>query len=283
MVIRAWPQRDGDRARIEAIHGWLQSAVGLAFLPHPVAGLDGRTVQELDGRCWEVAPWLPGSPETRRPPSADRVRAAFEALAVVHQRLDQNPTLGPSPGLNARGEEVARLIHEGFDTIERAIENRAEDPIAPSALDWLDLARRFAPNLLADLNEVRQLAVPLQPCLRDARPEHFLFQGDEVSGLVDFGAMDVDCVAGDLARLLGEWLPKPDCEALRAEGLAAYRRRRPISPGEEALVGAFEALADLLIAERWIRWRFLEDRLFDDPQAHALGVARGLERLRRRF
>ena len=46
----------------------------------------------------------------------------------------------------------------------------------------------------------------LQPCLRDARPEHFLFDGDQLSGLVDFGAMAVDSVVGDLARLIGEWL-----------------------------------------------------------------------------
>lgn len=282
-VIRAWPAEGGGRVRVETIHGWLRVAADLDFLPQPFLGLDGRTVQELSGRCWEVAPWLSGSPESRRPPTAARVRAAFQALAVVHKRLAVDPTLGPSTGLNARGEEVARLIHEGFDAIERAIAGRADDPLAPSAREWLGLARRFAPGVLNGLEDVRRLEVPLQPCLRDVRPEHFLFRGNVVSGLVDFGAMDIDGVAGDLARLLGEWLPKPDCEALRNEGLTAYRRERPLSPAEEAMIGAFETLADLLIAERWVRWRFLEDRRFDDPQAHALGIARGLERLRRRI
>ena len=47
----------------------------------------------------------------------------------------------------------------------------------------------------------------MQPCLRDARPEHFLFVENVLTGLIDFGAMDFETVAGDLARLLGEWLP----------------------------------------------------------------------------
>lgn len=281
MVIRAWPERDGSRARIEAIHGWLQAAADLSFLPQPIPALDGRTVQELGGRCWEVAPWLSGAPETNRPPAVERVRAAFEALAMFHQRLDRGSSIVPSPGLNARREEVARLAHGGFDAIERAVANRADDPLSPSALHWLDLARRLARRVLVEVEVVRRLAIPLRPCLRDARPEHFLFQGNVVTGLVDFGAMDVECVAGDLARLLGEWLPRPECDALREEGLAAYRRERQLSTVEEALMDAFETLADLLIAERWVRWRFLENRRFDDPQAHARGIARGLERLRR--
>jgi len=281
MVIRAWPERGGGRARVEAIHGWLRAAADLEFLPQPVAALDGRTVQEFGGRCWELAPWLPGSAEMSRPPAVERVRAAFEALAMVHRRLAGNSTLGPSPGLNARRDEVTRLVHGGFDAIERAVAARADDPLARPALHWAGLARRIAPAVLAKVEDVRRWSIPLQPCIRDARPEHFLFQGNVVSGLVDFGAMDVECVAGDLARLLGEWFPRPECDPLREEGLAAYRRERPLSTAEEALIDPFESLASLLIAERWVRWRFLEDRRFDAPQAHAQGIARGLERLQR--
>ncbi|MDQ2622431.1 MAG: aminoglycoside phosphotransferase family protein, partial [Actinomycetota bacterium] len=203
MVVRAWPERAGGRARVETIHVWLREAAGLSFLPLPIPGLDGRTAQELGGRCWEVTPWLPGEPETNRPPAVDRVRAAFQAMAILHQRLARGSASGPSLGLNARREELARLIHGGFEVIGRAIANRSDDPLAPSAAAWLDLARRLAPGMLVELEDVRRLVVPLQPCLRDARPEHFLFQGNVVSGLVDFGAMDVDTVAGDLARLLG--------------------------------------------------------------------------------
>jgi homoserine kinase type II len=122
--------------------------------------------------------------------------------------------------------------------------------------------------------------VALQPCLRDARPEHFLFSGDRVTGLVDFGAMAIESVAADLARLLSEWVG-PDRSA-RAEGLAAYTPIRPLDGFELALIDVFEDSAALLGAGRWVRWHFLEGRVFDDPSAVAGGIARGLDRLARR-
>ncbi len=47
------------------------------------------------------------------------------------------------------------------------------------------------------------LKVPIQPCIGDIWHDHILFLGDGVSGLVDFGGMRADTVAGDIARLLG--------------------------------------------------------------------------------
>jgi homoserine kinase type II len=119
--------------------------------------------------------------------------------------------------------------------------------------------------------------VALQPCLRDARPEHLLFTGDRVTGLVDFGAMAIESVAADLSRLLGEWVG-PDRSA-RAEGLAAYASVRPLDPIELALIEDFEDSAALLGAGHWVRWHFLEARTFDGPSAVAEGITRGLERL----
>ncbi len=122
--------------------------------------------------------------------------------------------------------------------------------------------------------------VPLQPCLRDARAEHFLFEGDRVTGLVDFGAMGIDSVAGDLARLIGDWLDGDP--AARAEALDAYERVRPLDAAETALIVAFESSSALLIGEHWIRWHYLEDRQFDDPHATTRGILRGLDLLERR-
>ena len=121
--------------------------------------------------------------------------------------------------------------------------------------------------------------VRIQPCLRDARPEHFLFEADRLSGLVDFGAMGVDSVAGDLARLMGEWL---DGDLVASEeALAAYEQVRPLDPDEARLIGVFEAATALLIGERWVRWHFVENRHVRDPQAVSKGLERGLKQLDR--
>jgi len=115
--------------------------------------------------------------------------------------------------------------------------------------------------------------------LRDVRPEHFLFEADRLSGLIDFGAMGIESVAADLARLIGEWFP--DDHVLRALALAAYRQVRPLDASEAALIAALEATGDLLIAGHWLSWHYLDHRHFDDASAVARGVARGLHRLER--
>lgn len=280
ILIRAWPEATRGRGRIETIHRWLRGVIELPFIPQPFPGRDGRTVQELEGVFWEATPWLPGSPDPSRPPTVERVRAAFRALGVFHDRLSKGAVVGPSPGLRLRGEEMRRLLGGGFDAIEAELKAQTDDPCRSSALEWLGLARDTTPKALGMIERAGRLVSPLQPCLRDARPEHFLFEGDRVTGLVDFGAMDVETAAADLARLQGEWLPLPEGEALRAEGIKAYTEVAALHFNHLTIATAFEAAADVLIAERWIRWGLHERRRFDDPNAIADGLNRGLARLR---
>lgn len=279
-VLRSWPEGTGV-ARVARVHAWLRSTADLPFVARPIAAMDGSTVIGSDGLCWEVAPWLPGE-ATTGPPAVARVRAAFEGLAALHQRLRRVETrVGPSPGLVARRDELRALMEGGFDLLAACLAARVGDPSALDAAAWLGLARGLAPRVLATTTAASNQSLPLQPCLRDARPEHFLFTADTLTGLVDFGAMDVETPAADLARLVGEWLPPATCAGLRAEGLATYGRVRSITAEELAAAEAFEALADVLIGERWVRWRFLESRRFEDDRATAAGIARGLARIRR--
>jgi homoserine kinase type II len=276
LVWRCWPPDGPGRAHLEQVHRWLRQADDLGFIPAPIADRAGQTLQEHQGRFWELAPWMPGAAAEARPPARDRVRSAFTALAAFHQRLGGERRMGISPGLAQRHAAIAGLLHGGFDSMERAVRHPDAPPpeeARPLALWWLRLARLAAPRLLDPIGRAAGRAVPLQPCLRDARPEHFLFDGDRVSGLVDFGAMGVDCVAGDLARLIGEWLDG-DGSAL-TEALGAYERIRPLDAGEAALIDAFASSSALLIGERWIRWHYIERRRFDDPSVIAQGIARG--------
>ena len=98
-----------------------------------------------------------------------------------------------------------------------------------------------------------------------------------MTGLIDFGAMAIESVAADLARLLGDWVG-PDTNA-RAEALDAYASVRPLEAAEIALLDVFEDSSALLGAGHWVRWHFLEGRRFDDPSSVAGGIERGLQRL----
>ncbi len=282
LALRAWPPHGPGRAHLEQVHRWLSLAVGLGFIPDPIQDRAGRTLQEYEGRFWELAPWMAGVQETARPPEPRRLRSAFAALGAFHQCLAVEGREDVSPGLGHRYEALVHLLPSGLDALERAIFSKIEPQTAEyrdAALRWVGLARLVAPRLLNPLREAARRVVPLQPCLRDARPEHFLFEGDRVSGLVDFGAMGVECVAGDLVRLMTEWL---DGDPLAcAEALDAYERIRPLDVAESALIGAFESSSALLIGEHWMRWHYLEGRRFEDPRAVERGIYRGLARLER--
>jgi Ser/Thr protein kinase RdoA (MazF antagonist) len=281
LVLRAWPSDGPTQSQLEHIHRWLRLTADTGLTPVPLDDTGNRSLQEFRGSLWELAPWLPGSADASRPPKRAHLQAAFGGLAALHERLSSEADVGVSPGLARRRDTVEHLIGGGFDALEAAALPRATSPdLAVAAIKWLSLARAAAPFVLDALGRASRLVLSLQPCLRDARPDHFLFEQDRLTGIVDFGAMGVDCVSGDLARLIGEWLDG-DTES-RATAQAAYKRIRPLAPAEVSLVNVFESSADLLIGERWLRWSYLERRRFEDPQAVAKGLARGLTRLERR-
>jgi homoserine kinase type II len=184
---------------------------------------------------------------------------------------------GPSPAVQARLLEIEVLLQDGFDVVKRALDRAPTDLVGISARRWLELARPMASQLVAPLRRAVGREVLLQPCLRDARPEHLLFRGDRVTGLIDFGAMAIDSVAADLARLLGDWVGPDRVE--RATALEAYTAIRPLEPFELTLIDAIAGSTALLGAGHWVRWHYLERRSFRDPSAVAHGIARGLERL----
>jgi homoserine kinase type II len=280
LVLRAWPADGPGRARLEKIHRWLRLTSEVGFTPVPLFDRENRSIQESGGSLWELAPWLPGSTALAKPPSQSQLESAFRGLAVLHERLASESSVGVSPGIVRRHGTVEHLIAGGFEAIEGAVTARAlsADESAPAA-KWLRLARAAAPRLLEILDRSQRLVLPLQPCLRDARPDHFLFDKDRLTGIVDFGAMDVDSVSGDLARLIGDWID--DDSVARTSAQNAYERNRPLTATEASLISVFEASADLLIGERWLRWSYLENRRFEDPEAVSKGLARGVSRLER--
>lgn len=281
LLLREWPVAGPGRPHIEQIHRWLSLVADLAFVPVPISDLTGQTVQAWCGWLWEITPWMAGSPDLCRPPAHPHVQLAFSGLAQFHQRLAKEHVKVLSAGLRQRRDETARLIDGGFDSLEPAIMSDGESQPADRerAIAWLALARQFAPAVLALLERESGRLIRAQPVIRDARPEHFLFDNARLSGLVDFGAMGIDSVATDLARLIGEWFDGD--RGLRGEALEAYESVRPLDPVEAQLIAVFEAGTALLIGEHWTRWHFVEKRHFDDPQAVTRGLERGLSRVER--
>ena len=280
LVARRWPP-GRSVADLEAIHARIRKAGDLGFIPVPLTTLEGRTVVETDGRTWEIAPWMPGMADPDRPPSTDHLRLAFGGLGAFLARVAGAVEVGPSPGLVQRLGSLELVQRGQFDKIRARIARDRADPASSLAGLWLDRVAKRGVEVFESTRSAANLRLPLQPCLRDARPGHFLFDGDRLSGLVDFGSMGVDTVAGDLARLLGEGVG-PDRPA-RGIALSAFEAIRPLSVDERRAIEAFERANALLAPSIWIYWHFFEGRTFDEPDAVARGLERCLGRLDETF
>ena len=281
LSLRAWPAHGPGHAQLERMHAWLrQTADSSLPMAKPIATLENQTLLRQGGRSWQLEPWMPGVPDLGAPPAKEHIVAAYAALARFQERLSSQAGAGHSPGFDSRVKELRRLQSNGPDRLAAALANQPDDaPYVAAGRRWLAMARPAIGCVLERFGSLAHQLVPLQPCLRDARPEHFLFEGDRLTGMIDFGAMGVESVAADLARLSGEWLAGDS--SLRTVALEAYERIRPLHPDEIALMEGFEAVADVLIAMHWLSWHFLEQRRFEDPGAVGRGIRRGLERLQR--
>lgn len=156
-------------------------------------------------------------------------------------------------------------------------ESTCSQPLRKYAALFLSAFRRFAPLLEIELRELHVAAVSLQPCIRDIHDQHVLMIDDRVTGLIDFGAMRVDSVATDVARLLGTMAG--DDASLREAGLLAYQQCRRISDIESRLVAAIDRANVVLTGPQWLQWLWVERKSFESMPA----VLARLERIRQRL
>jgi Ser/Thr protein kinase RdoA (MazF antagonist) len=122
--------------------------------------------------------------------------------------------------------------------------------------------------------------VRLSPCHGDPWHDNLLFSGDELTGLVDYGAARVDDPAADLARLLGS-LAGNDRQAW-AEGMAAYAAVRPLPADAGPYLAALDETGVVLAAANWLRWLYHEGRPVTDQPATVRRLAELVRRLEAR-
>jgi Ser/Thr protein kinase RdoA (MazF antagonist) len=276
--LRAWPPDDPTPERLVWLHDLIAAAraAGLAFVP-AVFPAGTATFVSHAGRLWELTAWLPGRADFNLRPHPARLGAACVALARLHHAwATRFPARGVCPALARRLDRAAdwlALVSSGWRP-------RPEDgdPVRP----WAELAWHLLPlwagrvaALLAPW-AVRHLA--LHPCLCDVWHDHVLFEGDAVTGIVDYGSVKVDHAAADLARLLGS-LVGDDATAW-AVGLDAYASVSPLSPDGQALARALDRTGVILGAANWLRWLYHDGRPFPNRQLVAdrlAGLVRRLE------
>ncbi|MHB0959058.1 MAG: phosphotransferase [Pirellulaceae bacterium] len=268
--LRGWPPGAIDPARLTWIHAALSRIAQTPSPSVPVAArtCDGTSWVAFEGRLWDLAPWLPGNADFDREPTPVRLTAALQSLARFHRAAREDLSLArtraSSPSLASRLAFIEQLDARLWRQLHCATQSQPCGDVAQRAQRILAAYTRAAPQLRQRMLSAQSLEVPLQVCHGDLWHDHVLFLGNEVSGLIDFGAMKVDSPATDMARLLGS-LAKNNT-ALWETGIAAYEQIAPLSCAERALIGVLDQSTVLLSGMNWLKWLLLEGRQFTCPE-----------------
>ena len=282
--LKAFPPRRPVAWLLERIiHPWMRAAIeaGLAFVPAIESTRTGRTVAEVGGRVWEVTAWMPGRADFHANPTSAKLAAAVTAVAGIHEAWARirgramDHAVGPCPAIGRRWRAIADWEHLTGRKGWRPQFADPHDPVRPHAeAAWglLPVAIRRARD---DLSPWLGRTVNAHPCLCDVWHDHILYDGDRVTGVIDFGAAKVDHPAVDLARLLGSLIPD---DAIRmSEALDVYRTIRPLP--EPELVPLLDRTGVVVAVTNWLRWLYEARREYADRAAIAERMAGLVRRL----
>jgi Ser/Thr protein kinase RdoA (MazF antagonist) len=261
-LLRAWPAAM-DADRLSTIHGLMRRArlAGLDFVPDILLDRRGQTFVRMQGRLWQVESWMAGHSDEGGP-SPQRVNSACKALAQLHLSWPETAT-GTCPAIQRRIEVMADWNdfirkQNGCFPAQTALPNA----LISTAYEVLQKGLLQLPDLLRSWENQEW---ELQYCLCDVWRPHVLFVQDVVSGIIDYGSVKVDHVAGDLARLLGSWVA--DDQKLWDGGLDAYAAVKPLLTKERSLAAMLDRTGTILSIANWLLWIWRDQRTFDDVSA----------------
>lgn len=220
---------------------------GLNFVAAPVEEGDAWPMVDASSGRWEAAPWKPGADLAETPGRGFAIAASIEGLAEFHRRM-RNRGDYPSAARSAFAERANQLRSMPAPRPPSHHAVAEAFPELPRIAGLLPAAADRARTLLSPWIEA---ATPLQPIHGDARPDHFLVTGRELTGLIDFGAMRVDTPLADVARLAGE-LAAGDaaCRDALVEAYAVAARKAI----DRRAVAALDLSGAVLSGANWLRW-----------------------------
>jgi len=270
-VLRQWPSEHPSLERLRFIHDVLffASEHGSACLALPIRTSSGESFVLHAGHLWELTPWMPGAADYEELPNEQKLRAAMTMLGSFHRATSGFPraatqVLQTQHAVLRHLTRLQQLLSEGTEDMSSALRTAKWPELNRSARDFLTMLPKLLPHAIARLAPQANLRLPVQPCLRDIWHDHVLFTGDKVTGIIDFGAVDTDTPATDIARLLGS-LAGDDATGWRV-GIEAYSTIRPLSADEELAARALDASGTILAGCNWLRWIYLENREFEERE-----------------
>jgi homoserine kinase type II len=181
-----------------------------------------------------------------------------------------------APAFMIRGA-VFRDLSARLATIAENLRQPLNQRLDDRASRLLQLIPDRATSLMSQVQSAAATSLPLQPAIRDIWHDHVLFTGEEVTGLVDFGALNIDTPLTDIARLVGSLVGDnlPD----REQALDAYAQLRPLSADNRRLIDLLDRSGVIVAAINWLTWLYVERRDMGPPEPIARRLDEILSRL----
>jgi Ser/Thr protein kinase RdoA (MazF antagonist) len=259
--LRQWPINHA--VNVADIHAVLKTATAHSVpVAAPIAALSGETVVHgTDKRTWELANWIPGAADFNDRPSSQRLRSAVTALAKFHQVTSEPNEFCKSSGLAFRLAYLSRASRE-LAKVELIIAKATSHPLsAPAKQIASQIRSRFEPTR-QKLTKFADSRLPHVNAIRDIHHDHLFFQGDSLSGIVDFGSLKREARCFDLARMLGSLLL--DGETPWEQGFSIYSETNQLEAEEVELAKSLFECSLVLGSLNWLTWIFSENRQFED-------------------
>jgi Ser/Thr protein kinase RdoA (MazF antagonist) len=219
---------------------------------------------------------MPGKPIAETEINDDQLRAAARALAEFHNTTSSlSQQQRASPAIEFRCTMIDRLWATQLEQLQATQDlSGVVDTGVKKML--LQQFRYQAHALRQQLELLRSVPVLQIPIFGDVWSDHVLFNENEVSAILDFGAMKIESPCLDIARLFGSYADY-SAEALR-RGISYYSEFRELNDLELGLIELYDRGYVLLAGIQWLIWVELEQRVFVDNEA----VRQRLQRLVRR-
>lgn len=283
-ALRGWPP-GVSRARVLEIHTKLRELQlgGIEFIAAPVAWQDGSTVQVIQGRCWDLSPWLPGNSELSATAPGDRWEQVGAAVARMHALWRMRCPSAHAGTRPRSSREDMVMSHSGSSRLEfgrvmqagriqELVEQSREQAtfVSKLAVRTAELAALRLPGLLLRLRYAceacEQDAHALQTIHGDLRSDHVLFVEGMLTGIVDYDAIRTDHGVCDLARVL-EPLPEKSHAGWQA-CLHGYQSAGDLLDENQLdLLSSLHALNPLIGLLQWLDWAILQRREFATSEA----------------
>ncbi len=285
-ALRMWPNAALPAERIRGLHRLLQAVFddGISQIAPPVAGISGATLHRTGSQLWQLEPWRPGQADFHSTPSSGRIAASFACLAGWHRAARSfqasrteaewfaTQHSAPSPAVRERLQQIQTWDEPSeISRIQRLIPTIHEvhrHAFTRAIEQW----HRHSPAITFMLRQAVDTEVELQPCIRDIWHDHLLFEGDQLTGLIDCNACRMESISSDLARLLGSLFA--DARELRSLAVAAYESHHKVTPNELRLIDVLDRSGTLISSMYWIREFTLQGRSCDDSRPTMAAMSR---------